>query len=68
VERKAGEILSKAERAQGKRTDILTSSQRGGKSFTEQLAENSITPRQAERWQQLAAVPEAQFEASSRSA
>ncbi len=36
AERKAGKLAAKLERTQGKRTDIITSAQRGAKSYEEQ--------------------------------
>jgi hypothetical protein len=51
------------ERTPGKRTDI-TSRPDGGRSFSEQIAEHNISEKQARQWQQLADVPEDQFEAA----
>jgi len=62
AERKAGSLLSGMERTPGRRSDLGTSPHDGARSFTEQLDEHGIGKRQAERWQQLAAVPEEHFE------
>ena len=64
AERKAGMLLTRMDRAQGKRTDIPTSPHAGAKSFREQAEESGVSKRQAERWQQLAAVPNDEFEAA----
>ena len=64
AERKAGALLAEKERAQGRRSDLQTSSNGGAKSFKEQLDEHGISKRSAERWQQLAAVSEDEFEAA----
>lgn len=64
AERKAGELSSQLERAQGRRTDIETSSNAETKSYEQQLADAGISRQQAHRWQQLAQVPDDQFEAA----
>ena len=64
AERRCGELLAEIERTQGKRSDLVTSPRAGTKSFNEQLADYGISRKQAERWQQLAAVPEDEFEAT----
>lgn len=64
AERKAGQLLAKLRRAQGKRTDRQTSGHDGPKSFTDQLNEHGVTGTQAKRWQALAGVPEEDFEAA----
>lgn len=61
AERKVGRLLKKLDRAQGKRSD-RTSAQTGPKSLTEQLDEHGISQTQAKRFQQLADVPDDEFE------
>ena len=48
----------------GKRSDLATSPEARTKSFNEQLGDYDISRNHAERWQKLAAVPEAEFEAT----
>lgn len=78
AERKAGELLSAAEKNLGGRPAEIPS--HGTRGFSERLdneatwspdlkkaktlAERGISYSQSSRWQQLAAVPEAQFEAA----
>lgn len=63
AQRKAGEILSTMEKAQGKRTDLLTSSQPVTKyNDTPTLEELGIARNDSSRWQQIAAMPEQAFE------
>lgn len=62
AERKAGKLLQQIERAQGQRTDLPTSVHHGPKSFSVQIEEHDISPKQAKQWQKLAAVPDDQFE------
>jgi hypothetical protein len=53
------------DRAQGKRVDVLTSVQAEPKlSLTELLDNAGISQTQAKRWQKLAAILEAEFEAT----
>jgi hypothetical protein len=61
AERKCGHMLSGVERIPGRRTD-LTSSPDGKRSFAEECAYSRISPKQAENWQKLAAVPDDLFE------
>jgi ParB family chromosome partitioning protein len=60
AERRAGELLSEMDRAQGVRTD-LTSCQ-GGTKFAETLEELEIPKRTAYRWQAEATIPDEIFE------
>ncbi len=64
AERRCGELLAETERTQGKRSDLVTSSQAEAKSFKDQRNEYGISRAQAERWQNLAEVPEEEFEAT----
>ncbi len=64
AERRCGELLAEMERAQGKRSDLATSVQADAKSFGEQLDPYGISQTQSSRWQKLAEVPEAEFEAT----
>ena len=64
AERRCGELLVEMKRAQGKRSDLATSGQADAKSFSEQREAYGISEPQARRWQKLAAVPEAEFEAT----
>jgi hypothetical protein len=64
AERRTGELTETLERSQGARTDLATSEQPAPKSYEQQLADAGITKRQARRWQQLAAVAKAEFEAA----
>ena len=69
AERRAGELLAQAERVQGQSSDLHcpacdTSAQAEPKSFSRQIADKGISRIQAQRWQQLAVVPEAEFEAA----
>lgn len=75
AERRAGELLKKMEKAQGKRTDLVTADDQvdGGKTTldgqravpsnsTPTLSDMGITKNQSSTWQQLANVPEDEFE------
>ncbi len=53
AERRAGELLSKVERQQGKRD--------GGSALRATLDQSDIAPTQAKRWQAIATVPEAEI-------
>ena len=64
AERRCGELLVEMKRAQGKRSDLATSGQADAKSFSEQREAYGISEPQARRWQKLAAVPKAEFEAT----
>ncbi len=64
AERRCGELLAEIKRAQGKRSDLATSPQPKVKSLKDQREGFGISRTQAERWQKLAAVPEAEFEAT----
>jgi hypothetical protein len=61
AERKCGQKLTEIDRIPGRRTD-LTSSHEGKRSFAEECERSRISPKQAENWQKLAAVPEDLFE------
>lgn len=63
AERRAGELLKDMDKAQGRRTDLLTSSQPVtmlGQPPT--LSEVGITRMQSSRWQRMAEIPEPEFE------
>jgi hypothetical protein len=62
AERKAGKISEGLEKAPGIRTDLHTLSPSTTKS--QKLAEAGISRDQASKWEQLANVPEAEFEAA----
>ena len=64
AERRCGELLAEMDRAQGKRSDLGTSGQADAKSFSEQREAYGISQTQSSRWQKLAAVQEAEFEAT----
>jgi hypothetical protein len=61
AERRCGQMLTEVQRVPGRRTD-LTPSPDGKRSFAEECEHNCISPKQAENWQKLAAVPEETFE------
>ncbi len=63
AERRAGQLSSELETAQGHRSD-LTLSHRATK--LEALRKAGITRDQASRWEKLAAIPDAEFEAALR--
>jgi hypothetical protein len=62
AERKGGTLSAQLEKAQGRRSDISTCGGAGTKS--EALKKAGISRKQAAQWEQLAAVPEPQFEAA----
>lgn len=62
AERKVGKLLNQIERSQGRRSDKATSSHPAKKSFGEHLDSHGIRKDQAYRFQQLANVPEEDFE------
>jgi len=63
AERRAGELSAELVTAQGQRSD-LTSPHAGEKlTKSEALERAGVSVRQAERWEQLAAIPAEQFEA-----
>lgn len=62
AERKAGEMLVQLERKPGQRTDRLPDEVSGGSEYRQVLREQGIQERAAERWQQLASLPERKFE------
>lgn len=67
AERKAGELLSKAEKAKGARGNPGGQGApvvRSHDDTTQTLAELGISKTQSHRWQQLAAVPQEEFEAA----
>ena len=47
AERRVGELLAEMDRAQGKRSDLVTSPQAGTKSFDEQLGDYGISRNQS---------------------
>ena len=59
AERRAGQLSSEMETQQGKKS---TSSHDAKKSKEQQLADIGVSVQTANRWEKLAAVPEAQFE------
>jgi hypothetical protein len=62
AERKAGQLLAKMKKAQGKRTDLVA---RGDQVDDRQtLSDLSVSKDQSSRWQALANVPEEEFEAA----
>jgi hypothetical protein len=65
AERKAGAISAKLEKAQGKRADRLPPTM-GRSSKADQLRKAGVSPKQAEQWEKLAAVPTEQFNAACR--
>lgn len=69
AERRTGELLKELARAQGERSD-LTSPKRAGKSgpspYAKALADTGISTQTASRYQALANVPAATFEAALR--
>jgi hypothetical protein len=60
AERKCGELLARTERAPGKRVDKTSSNDET--RYQEALRENDIPRATADRYQQLAAMPDAHFE------
>jgi hypothetical protein len=58
AERKMGEILTTSERAQGKRTDLVTPSNQVGKPT---LAELGLSKRESSEAQMLADIPDETF-------
>jgi len=62
AERRAGVLLKDRDKAQGKRTDLVPQ----GKQVDDRptLADMGVTGKQSMQWQQLADVPEEQFEAA----
>ena len=59
--RKAGEFLAQLERDQGFRTDLTSSNVGKSSDYKETIAESGISYQDANRWQQVAAVPEETF-------
>jgi hypothetical protein len=64
AERKAGKLSAKLEKSPGKRTDLQPIPTMGRGSKAEALHKAGVTPKQAEQWEKLAAVPEPKFEAA----
>ena len=62
AERRAGEMLAQVERAQAGRP--AKNSFHDGTNYQQALKENGVAKVTAHRWQQLAAIPEEQFERS----
>ena len=63
AERKAGELLSRMEKAGGN-ANLLRGSTMQPRQSTPTLSDLGISKNQSHRWQQLAAVPADQFEAA----
>jgi hypothetical protein len=63
AERKVGAISAQLEKAQGKRVDRLPPTM-GRSSKADQLRKAGVSPKQAEQWEKLAAVPTEQFNAA----
>ena len=59
--RKAGEFLAQLDRNQGTRTDLTSSNVGRSSDYSETLQDAAITRQDANRWQQVAAVPEETF-------
>ena len=59
--RKAGEFLAQLERDQGFRTDLTSSNVGKSSDYKETIQESGISYQDANRWQQVAAVPEETF-------
>src|SRR5262249_23152347 len=64
AERKAGKLSAKLEKSPGKRTDLQPIPTMGRGSKADALHKAGVTPKQAEQWEKLAAVPEPEFEAA----
>lgn len=72
AERKAGQLMKRMERSPGKRTDLAATSRPEGEkldtpltqTFSEQIEQHGISPKEARTWQDLADVPEEKFEQS----
>jgi hypothetical protein len=65
AERKAGELLKKAEKAKGARGSGSNQHEvRSHDDTAPTLAEIGISKAQSAKWQQLADIPEADFEAA----
>jgi hypothetical protein len=62
AQRKAGELLKEMPTAQGRRTDITTSSESSTKLDEPTRAELGITRNQASTWQRIADIPAPDFE------
>lgn len=61
-EKRAAEMMRDLERKQGDRTDLTSGSARRKSEYAETLERTKIPDRTARHWQQLADVPEAEFE------
>lgn len=59
--RRAGEILAQLEKKPGNRTDT-SGNVAGGSEYDEVLTESGTSGRDARRWQQIASLPEEEFE------
>lgn len=66
AERRAGELLKEKQRTPGARTDKPSPTVGRGSEYAQALDGAGITKQTASRWQQLADVPEAQFEDALR--
>jgi hypothetical protein len=64
AERRVGELTREMTTTQGRRSDSATSRHRSEKSKAEALTAAGITTEQASRWERLASVPDADFEAA----
>lgn len=66
AERKAGDLLQKMRREQGKRTDLTSRNDCRKSEYRAALESSGISERTGQRWQELANVPKEQFEAALR--
>ncbi len=60
AERRGGELIAQIERQPGKRSD--TTSSQAGTRLQQVLSEADVSRAQADRWQQVAAIPTERFE------
>ena len=62
AERKAGELLAQLETKPGERTDLTSSNVGRGSEYRAVLEETGTTRQDANRWEQIAEIPEPVFE------